>query len=242
MATENIFIKGIRNILRKSRPILWRELYHTMHTIDTDRIFPLYYAIWLHIKLGFLATQRGRHTKKLVKEIRKNLFSALVNHADQNTIENYHLATLEEKQNLAYYVTWRLHSAMTYTHPNIYDNLQEIKFYNSEKYKLKNKKPAPYGEYYVSKRLIYYYSGVFEMDLTDLLNVIVHEYIHAMQQNSETKLPDKIIKFQKKHSQAYWKTPYICRPDEIEAYRLADLVVHNFDKSFKKYKQTNNEL
>ena len=180
MATENIFIKGIRNILRKSRPILWRELYHTMHTIDTDRIFPMYYAIWLHIKLGFLATQRGRHTKKLVKEIRKNLFSALVNHADQNTIENYHIATLEEKQNLAYYVTWRLHSAMTYTHPNIYDNLQEIKFYNSEKYKLKNKKPAPYGEYYVSKRLIYYYSGVFEMDLTDLLNVIVHEYIHAM--------------------------------------------------------------
>ncbi len=242
MALQDTFFNGIANILRKSRPALWRELYHTMHTIDTDKKLPLYYAIWLNMKLGFLASQRGRRTKNLVKEIRRNLFSALVNHSDQTTIENYHIATLEEKQKLAFYITWRLHSSMTYSHPNIYDNLQEVFFHDSQEYERTHKDPTPHGEYNTKKGTVHYYSKTFEMDLNELLNTIVHEYIHAMQQNSESILPKKIINFQKKHSKAYWKTPYIFRPDEIEADRLAGLVLKNFDKNFKRYKQTNNEL
>ncbi|MDE6571163.1 MAG: hypothetical protein K2L95_03020 [Alphaproteobacteria bacterium] len=234
MTKKNVFLQAARTLYQRARPAMWRTLYRTMHTIRYSQDMSTFWAAWEMGKIGLLMHQRGRSSAKVAREIRKYLFNALIENADHITPTTYHLATFDQRYHMVIQLTQHLHAQMSVAHPDVAPSLTSVTF-RPDQDGNKKKWWQTDALYSPAKKQIVYYTHILDHSFNDVINTIIHEYTHVLQNARHSAMPNFILEFQAKHPKAYIKTPYIIRPDENEAWRMGSWISRNFDKHFFTY-------
>ncbi len=231
---ESLFLTAAKKVYQHYRPAMWRTLYRTMHKMDYDQRMSQWQATWTISLMGALMMQYGRRTKKLAREIRRDLFRALITNCDRITPETYHLATTSQRYHLILQITRQLHEEMSAKYPDVAPTVQKVTFRRSETRDGKKRTRAD-ATYYDRHNHICYYTHILTYPFDEVIDTIAHEYTHALQKARHSAMPQFILDFLDTHHHSHFRAPYALRPDEVEAARIGALIRYNVNGNFAKF-------